>query len=54
MAMKFNCPKCKRPLKAKREVLGGKTIQCPTCGQKMRLPAFVPEELRRFVYRSVN
>ena len=29
-------------------------MQCPTCGLIIRLPAVVPETLKRFFARSVN
>jgi hypothetical protein len=52
--VKFRCPKCKRPLKAKPEILGMR-VQCPTCGLMMRLPCPpIAAELKRFYVRSAN
>jgi DNA-directed RNA polymerase subunit RPC12/RpoP len=51
--MKFNCPKCKRPLEAKPNLIGNR-LQCPTCGAKIKLPTYLAESLRRFYVRSVN
>jgi len=50
--VKFHCPKCQRPLKAKREMMG-RRVRCPTCGKTMRI--FEKKEwLGRMLYRSAN
>jgi len=50
--VKFHCARCKRPLKAKREMMG-RVVMCPTCGKRMLLRE-KKEWLGRMLYRSEN